>query len=151
MDTSFDTLVLAIGPRDDDRLETLARTVLQVAKPTGATVILSHVFTGDEFKEFARELDYPRATEEDIDDIVDRHKSVRYMEDVFDEHDVDYEVEGFVGDAAEKLVDLADKREADRVVISGRTRTPVGKAVFGSTSQTVLLDAPCPVTYVKPS
>lgn len=150
MDTSFDTVVLAIGPRDDDRLETLARTVVQVAKPTGATVVLTHVFTDDEFTDFAERLDSPRATEEDIDNIVDRHKSVRYMEHQFDQHDVDYDVRGFVGNAAEKLVALAGDRDADRLIVSGHTRTRVGKALFGSTAQTILLEAPCPVTYVKP-
>lgn len=150
MDTSFDTVVLAIGPRDDDRLETLARTVIQVAEPTGATVILSHVFTRDQFEEFAEQLEYPSANEEDIDSFVDRHKSVRYMENQFDEYDVDYEVKGFVGNAAEKIVTLAGDRDADRLVVSGHKRTRVGKAVFGSTAQNILLEAPCPVTYVKP-
>ena len=150
MDTSFDTVVLAIGPRDDDRLETLARTVIQVAEPTGATVILSHVFTRDQFEEFAEQLEYPSANEEDIDSFVDRHKSVRFMENQFDEYDVDYEVRGFVGSAAEKLVTLAGDRDADRLVVSGHKRTRVGKAVFGSTAQSILLEAPCPVTYVKP-
>lgn len=150
MDTSLDTIVLAIGPEDDDRLDALARAVLQVAKPTGASVVLTHGFTGDQFKEIAAELDYTKATEEDIDPILDRHASVQYFEDLFDEHGVDYEVRGFVGDVSDKIIALADEMAADRVVLSGHTRSPVGKAVFGSTSQRVLLDAPCPVTYVKP-
>jgi nucleotide-binding universal stress UspA family protein len=150
MDTSLETIVLAIGPEDDDRLEELARTVLQVAKPTGASVVLTHVFTGDQFKAIAEELDYQKATEEDIDPILDRHASVQYFEDLFDEHGVDYAVHGFVGDVSEKIIDLAEDEDADRVVLSGHARSPVGKAVFGSTSQRVLLDAPCPVTYVKP-
>jgi len=44
---------------------------------------------------------------------------------------------------------LAAEVDADLVVVSGRKRTPTGKAVFGSTAQTVLLDAPCPVTFVR--
>ncbi|MFA9518370.1 universal stress protein [Halopenitus sp. H-Gu1] len=150
MDLSFDTIVLAIGPRDDDRLDDLARAVLQVAKPTGATVVLTHVFTGEQFSEIAEELDYPKATEEDVDVILDRHESVQYFEDVFDEHGVGYDVRGLVGDVSEKIIRTAEEREADRVVVSSRGRSPVGKAVFGSVSQSVLLDSPCPVTYVKP-
>lgn len=150
MDLSFDTIVLAIGPRDDDRLDDLARAVLQVAKPTDATVVLTHVFTGEQFSEIAEELDYPKATEEDVDVILDRHESVQYFEDVFDEHGVGYDVRGLVGNVSEKIIRTAEEREADRVVVSSRGRSPVGKAVFGSVSQSVLLDAPCPVTYVKP-
>lgn len=151
MDLSFDTMVLAIGPNDDDRLDDLARTVLQVAKPTDATVVLTHVFSGDEFKEIAAELDYPKATEEDVDVVLDRHESVRYLESLFDDHGVDYDVRGVVGNVSEKLVRIATERDADRLVLSGHRRSPVGKAVFGSVAQNVLLEAPCPVTYVKPA
>lgn len=151
MDLSFDTIVLAVGPKDDDRLDDLARTVLQVAKPTDATVVLTHVFTGDQFKEIAEELDYPKATEEDIDDVLDHHESVRYLERLFDDHGVEYDVVGVVGNVSEKLVKIAGDQDADRVVLSGHTRSPVGKAVFGSVAQNVMLEAPCPVTYVKPA
>lgn len=150
MELSFDTIVLAIGPQDDDRLDQLARVVLQVAKPTGATVVLTHVFTREKFDEVAAELDYPSATAEDVDVILERHQSVQYLEDVFDDHGVDYDVDGVVGDVSDGIVETAEKTDADRVVISGGSRSPVGKAVFGSNAQTVLINSPCPVTYVRP-
>jgi nucleotide-binding universal stress UspA family protein len=37
----------------------------------------------------------------------------------------------------------------DLLVVGGRGRSPTGKAVFGSTVETVLRRAPCPVTYVR--
>ncbi|MDS0276699.1 universal stress protein [Halomicroarcula sp. S1AR25-4] len=150
MDLSFDTIVLAIGPADDDRLDQLARVSMQVAKPTGATVVLTHVFTRDEFDEVAAELDYPSATAEDVDVILERHQSVTYLEDRFDDHGVDYEVDGVVGNVSDGIVKTAEKADADRVVISGGSRSPVGKAVFGSNAQNVLINSPCPVTYVRP-
>ncbi|MCI9887884.1 universal stress protein [Micrococcales bacterium 31B] len=38
-----------------------------------------------------------------------------------------------------------------RVVIGMRRRTPVGKALLGSLSQSILLDSPVPVLAVKPA
>lgn len=49
---------------------------------------------------------------------------------------------------AEGIVDLATDVDADLVVIGARDRTPVGKAVFGSVTQSVVLDSPVPVTVV---
>lgn len=145
MDTSLDTIVLAIGPRDDDRLDRLARVVRQVAKPTDVTVILTHVFSKKQFDEVAEELDYPKATEEDVDVVLERHQSIRHLEELFDEHDV----RGVVGTVAESTNKIAETNDADRIVISGGDRSPAGKAIFGSTAQNVLLGSPCPVTYVR--
>ncbi|EMA54304.1 universal stress protein [Halococcus salifodinae] len=149
MDLSFETIVLAVGPQDDDRLDRLAQAVLQVAKPTDATVVLTHVFTQEQFENVAAEIDLPNATTEDVNTVLKRHQSVRRLERLLEEHDVDYDLRGVVGDVSDGIVSLAGETNADRVVVSGATRSPVGKAMFGSTTQDVLLGAPCPVTYVR--
>jgi nucleotide-binding universal stress UspA family protein len=56
-----------------------------------------------------------------------------------------------VGDPSDAVVQVAQRREARLVVLGLRARTPVGKLVFGSTAQRILLDATCPVLAVKPS
>lgn len=52
---------------------------------------------------------------------------------------------GLVGDAADEIVRYAGKVDARYLVIGGRKRSPVGKAVFGSVTQDVLLNADRPV------
>ncbi|MFB9375936.1 universal stress protein [Kineococcus gynurae] len=47
------------------------------------------------------------------------------------------------------VLDEIDGREVQRLVIGIRRRTPVGKAVFGSVSQRLLLESPVPVLAVK--
>lgn len=58
---------------------------------------------------------------------------------------------GDVGDPSDNVVQVAQRRDARLVVLGLRARTPVGKLVFGSTAQRILLDATCPVLAVKPS
>ncbi len=52
-------------------------------------------------------------------------------------------------EAGEDLVQLADEYKADEIVIGVRRRSKVGKLIFGSTAQFVVLNAACPVVSVK--
>jgi len=51
--------------------------------------------------------------------------------------------------AADDVLKVADEVGADLVVIGLRHRTAVGKLILGSTAQTILLEATCPVLAVK--
>jgi nucleotide-binding universal stress UspA family protein len=55
---------------------------------------------------------------------------------------------GLVGEAADQLIQYADERDARYLVVGGRRRSPVGKALFGSVTQKVLLNASMPVVTV---
>lgn len=57
---------------------------------------------------------------------------------------------GDLDDAAAGILNEAEKRGARYVVLGPRKHTPVGKALMGSVSQLVLLNADCPVTFVPP-
>ena len=52
-------------------------------------------------------------------------------------------------DPADQLLRVAHEANAELIVIGLRHRTPVGKFVLGSSAQTVLLAAECPVLAVK--
>jgi len=91
------TFVLAISPSDDDRLDRLAETVLPVTIPTDATVALTHNFTSEQFDEIAAELNYQNATIKDVDAVLERYQSVRHLEGTCDDHNIDYEVCGVIG------------------------------------------------------
>lgn len=62
-----------------------------------------------------------------------------------------FEIEQLVRgrDAADELVDAADRVQASVLVIGIRRRSPTGKLLFGSQAQRVLLDADCAVLAVK--
>ena len=49
----------------------------------------------------------------------------------------------------EDLVRFAKENDIDEIIIGVKKRSKVGKLVFGSTTQYVILKAPCPVLAVK--
>ncbi|WP_101295398.1 universal stress protein [Halegenticoccus soli] len=147
---AIDTILLAIGPTDADRIDRLAEETIEVAGPTGATVVLAHVFTTSEYEDTLDKLEFDTTAEEvSPDDVASRHATVRELASAFDDAGVDYEIRGAVGKHGTAIVDLATSVDADRVVVGGRRRSPTGKAVFGSVAQEVMLSAPCPVTFVR--
>ena len=52
------------------------------------------------------------------------------------------------GDPAEVIVEVAAELDVDNITMSGRRRSPTGKMLFGSTTQSVLLAAERPVTVL---
>jgi nucleotide-binding universal stress UspA family protein len=147
---AIETILLAVGPSDADRVARLAEETADIAGPTGAEVVLLHVFTRDEYDETLSNLDFDtRATEVSPDDVASRHRSVRTLQTSMDDAGIDFEVRGNVGEHGAGIVEVAEEVDADLVVVGGRRRSPAGKAVFGSTAQEVMLEAPCPVMFVR--
>lgn len=143
-----DSILIAVGT-DVSRQATLAEAAVAVAAPADAAVELVHVYSREEYETVTEELNYDTETPPSPDDLADRHRGLRDAVDVLEAADVEYATHGVVGDYAEKVVSMATDLEVDRVYIGGRERSPAGKALFGSTSQDVLINAPCPVTYVR--
>ena len=49
----------------------------------------------------------------------------------------------------EDLVEFAKNNDIDEIIIGVKKKSKVGKLIFGSTAQYVILEAPCPVVAVK--
>ncbi len=147
---SIETVLLAVGTEDETQTEQIAREAIAVAEPTGAEVVLTHVFTDEEFDGIRSKLGVDPTSEGSTPDAVaERHTTTRALAKALDEAGVDYSIRGAVGDHADEVVGVASAVEADRVVVGGRRRSPAGKAVFGSVAQEVILSSPCPVTFVR--
>jgi len=52
-------------------------------------------------------------------------------------------------EAGEDIVAFANEKEVDEIIIGVKSRSNVGKLLFGSTAQTVILEADCPVVSVS--
>ena len=50
----------------------------------------------------------------------------------------------------EKIVRIAKRKKVDLIFIGLKRKSKVGKLLFGSTAQYIILNAPCPVVTVRP-
>lgn len=66
-------------------------------------------------------------------------------------HDVAWELHLSVADqdVPEKILELSETAKAELLVIGARRRSPVGKFLLGSVTQTLILQATVPVLVVK--
>ncbi|QCS41478.1 universal stress protein [Natrinema versiforme] len=147
---AIDTVLLAVGPMDTVRAPELAETVLEIADPLEATVVIGHAFTADEYEDVREDLGFDDRVEDvDPDAVAARRAPVPELAERFEAAGVEYEIKGALGEVSTTVVDMAIDVDADRMVVGGRRRSPAEKAVLGSVSQEIILQAPCPITYFR--
>lgn len=101
-----------------------------------ATVLF--VFTGEEASaDLPDELEQFRSAT--------RVAAVRRAVERLEEANVDVTVVEGSGETAEDIVQTAEKHDVDEIVMGGRKRSPAGKAIFGSVTQSVILQTDRPV------
>lgn len=115
---------VAALPRDPDDIEVVA---LNVDQPYSVGDGGGRVST----EEFFDETDYP----ESVDTAVE----------VLEAEGISVERQRTHGDAASEILTSAAEVGADLIAMSGRKRSPSGKVLFGSVTQSVLLEAERPV------
>ena len=76
---------------------------------------------------------------------IDRVPSVRRAREHLEDHDVEHTLLEESGDTVEDILSMADRYDVDAIVLGGRKRSPAGKAIFGSVTQSVILEADRPV------
>ena len=82
---------------------------------------------------------------------IERTKALERVHDMLHRAEVEHDLRHLVRDQdpVRDVLDAAAEIDADLIVIGIRRRTPVGKLVLGSNSQSILLEASIPVLAVK--
>lgn len=88
---------------------------------------------------------------EKIKDIEKVENDLKYAKAYFDEAGFPCETTQLVRglNPGEDIVDFANEKQIDVIVLAIERTSRVGKFVFGSTAQYVILEASCPVVTIK--
>ncbi|MCO8246641.1 MULTISPECIES: universal stress protein [unclassified Haladaptatus] len=123
-----------------------------IAEGVGADMILTHITTEQEYGARRDAMESLMSSSASYTVGEAEEGATQFARDIGDEVlselDVEYEVTGFLGNKAEKILDAADEYDCDHVFLTGRQRSPTGKALFGDATQGVILDFEGPVTVL---
>lgn len=126
-------------PIDTDEERALAQAEFVASLPDAAAsveALLLFVFHG-EIEEMPEELQRFGSPER----VGAVQRAIEYLE----KHDIEVTTHEDSGDTAADIVNLADSENVDLIVLGGRKRSPASKVLFGSVSQSVLLNTDRPV------
>jgi len=147
---SIKKVMLAVGTEDEERTERLAEEAIAVAEPAGAEVVLTHVFTDEEFDTVRSRLGVdetsegrPRRRRRATHD----HASALGRRSPRPACRTRSGVPSATTPTRSSRRRLRSVPTASSSAVAGRR--PGRKAVFGSVAQEVLLSSPCPVTFVR--
>ncbi|MCP4020508.1 MAG: universal stress protein [Desulfobacteraceae bacterium] len=115
----------------------LMKIAVQHAKAFDGTIMLVTSMVGGEKTEQEK--------------LIEAEKNLESIKKFFDDHEVNNETHLLVRgqEAAEDIVSFAKEKQVDEIVIGVKNKSKVGKLIFGSTAQYIILNAQCPVVCVK--
>lgn len=143
-------------PVDENESRGRAQAEAILARPDDVFVDVVHVHeqvsgpdaewaAGGFSEEYAEEMD------ENLRERATLPSSAELVTELLESGDIDYEVHESTGDPAETILEAADDLDSDAIVIGMEKRSPIGKVLFGSVAQAVILDSDRPVTVVSPA
>lgn len=100
------------------------------------------------FEEFTAVDEGSQVRSDDLFDPDDYPDSVAAVYEALEEVGLEPDAERRHGEPAPEIIEYAESIDADAIVVPSRNRSPVGKAVFGSVTQEVILNTDRPVTVV---
>lgn len=120
----------------------------EIAAGTGAELLLVRLIDESEYRSDLERKAQSSQDIEQIDDLIERAQQTAadLGQEGLEDRDVTYEARGIVGSLPDDLLRVAEQDSCDHLFIVGDRRSPTGKAIFGDTTQAVLLNFDGPVT-----
>ncbi|GAB6880551.1 hypothetical protein JCM17823_28250 [Halorubrum gandharaense] len=141
------TVVAGVSPGRDE--EKLLREAARLADGVDEALHVTHVVSESAFEEPTADADgtptFGAVREEARQVAVEAATEALGDDAAISPDGESFEAVGLVGEPADELIEYANHVDASLLAVGGRERSPVGKAVFGSVTQTVLFEAGRPV------
>ncbi|WP_435073551.1 universal stress protein [Halorubrum sp. HHNYT27] len=136
--------------KDEKRAMTAVEFVTELGAESGLNADPDNISVSiiNVFEKFKAIDDGGNVQSKDLYDEDSFPDSVTAARDYLAEAGVAVDVERRHGDAEEEIIDFAESIDTDTIIIPGRKRSPVGKALFGSVTQHTILNTDIPVTIV---
>lgn len=128
----------------------------ELAASTGSELVLLSMLTESEFadametRETIASIENTGYGESDVLEMA-AQSAIDLASEAFGDLDVEHRSEGAVveeDERADTILRMAERRDCDHVFVTGRRRSPTGKAIFGDTAQSVILNFDGPVTVI---
>lgn len=146
----MDNALAVVRPTKESK--ELVREAGELAAGVGAKLTLLYGTTEDQYNDQRVELEELSNYEASYSVSQAMQGAKNYAADVgremLDDIDVEWEAHGAIGDMGETVLTEADRHGCDHVFVSGRKRSPTGKALFGDETQRIILDFDGPVTVL---
>jgi nucleotide-binding universal stress UspA family protein len=138
-------VIVAAVDRSEKR-ELVAKEAESLAEAFNEEIHVVHVLSRSEFVNLERTNVDETGTSLSIDQV--REIAEEYAAEAQNQLEKPSKAIGLMGEPAERITAYAKEHDARYVVVSGRKRSPTGKVIFGSVSQSILLNASSPVVSV---
>lgn len=140
-------MVVIAAVDDDEQGERVVAQANTLAEAFDDEVHAIHVLTRSQFVDLERTSMDTTGSAMDLDRI--RAVAADIATEQFPAGETDVTPVGIVGDPATSIIEYADDHDARYVVVGGRKRSPAGKAVFGSVSHDVIMNARSPTVITS--
>jgi nucleotide-binding universal stress UspA family protein len=137
-------IVAAVDRSGGGRIVSEAR---KMADAHGLALHVVHTLPEEEFRNLERTSFETTGKSIDMEQIEELAEEI--AEEAVAEAGVEVdEVVGLVGKPSQRVLEYGENVDASYLVVGGRKRSSVGKVLFGSVTQSILLNAECPVLTV---
>lgn len=140
----MDRALAVIGT--SDAAKSVIREAGELAAGVGADLFVIHVTTEREYDEQRADLEAVPDAEVSYGVGQARQGAKNFANDVAKEvladggTDIEWEAIGAVGNRVNAIIEEARINDCDHVFMSGRERSPTGKAIFGDDTQEIILN-----------